>query len=121
MLLSYSTLNHDYDVDCVPIQRTFRAQMGASVYGQQLMASTEDRTIPLETDSRLHEQAVGMVAGHDSTTPGEGPSGGISGHVVSMPFPPLVEVVQLPAPQQQGHTAASNTRPHRRRGLKGPA
>ena len=43
-----------------------------------------------------------MAAGHDSATLDEGPGGGISGHVMSMPFSPLIDALQFAGPWQQG-------------------
>ena len=85
-LLSYGSLHsQDYGVNRTPIHRAFRAQTGVSAYGRQLMASA-DVNEPVEMDSRLHDQDVSMVAGHDSATLDEGPGGDIGGHVTSMPF-----------------------------------
>ena len=45
-----------------------------------------------------------MVAWHDNATLDKGPGGDIGGHVTSMPFPPLVDALQLPGPRRLSPT-----------------
>ena len=121
-LISYDSGHYqDYSVNRAPIHRAFRAQAGASE--PSLFGTSSSFSSPVETDSRLHDQDVSMVAGHDSATLDEGPGGDIGGHVTSMPFSPLVDALQSTwiSATRGGRTAVSDARLLRRRRLQGPA
>ena len=72
------------------------------------------------TDSHLHEQAVRMAAGHDSTTLDEGAGGDVG--VGTLAFSPIVDTHSTwNSATRGGHTAVSDARLLRRRRLQGPA